>query len=297
MGPTDARHLDAKLWILYFDRQGIIQSDGINLLGDLPRFLVLLLAFQRFDLEDWGVVTALNPKAELVHNPDPPVPQDMEGQHRYPARGEDGTRELHRSRTLRAATPQDCVLDVAEHLDLAFEDPAYALDTLKIQTDELPSYRPQCLAGRATTVVDGRPVTMKDNSSTQQIVCKIYHPEAARENEGGVIRHIYEQLGRGNDPDMRKHLPTMLLCGDVRGSLTNRVRSFVGISWKGHRTTWLIVFVKLREITELTGEKFIKAWLEIVKCESRPICPGSSNNQISFTRRSRLPLEYRRGAR
>ena len=273
MSCTDVHHLDAKLWVLYFDRQGIIQSDGINLIGDLPRFLVLLLAFQRFDLEDWGVVTALNPKAELVHNPNPPVPQDMEAQHRYPTRGDDGNREIHRSRALRAVIPKDCVLDVAERLDVVFKDTTYALDTLRIQTDELPSYRPQCLAGRATTVVDGRPVKTKDDSSEQQVVCKIYHPEAARENEGKVIRHIYKQVEMGNDPDMTKHLPTMLLCGDIRGSLTNRVRSFLGISWKGHRTMRLIVFVKLREITELTGENFIKAWLEIVKCKSRSIYP------------------------
>lgn len=269
---TDACYLDAKLWIFYFDRQGIIQSDGINLLADLPRFLVLLLAFQRFDLEDWGVVTALNPKAKLVHNPNPPVPQDMEAQHKYPTRGDDRTREIHRSRPLRAATPKDCVLNVAEHLDLAFEDQTYALDTLKIQTDELPSYRPQCLAGRATTVVDGRPVKTKDNGSEKQVVCKIYHPEVARQNEGRVIQHIYDKVAGGKDQDMRKHLPTMLLCGDIRGSLTNRVRSFVGISWKGHRTMRLILFVKLREITELTGENFIKAWLEIVRCESHSIC-------------------------
>jgi hypothetical protein len=269
---TDARNLDAQLWILYFDRQGIVQSDGIHLIQDLPRFMVLLLAFQRFDLEDWGVVTALNPKAELVHNPNPPVPQDMEGQRRNPTRADDKARENHRLRAIRAATPKDCVLDVAKHLDLASKDDTYALDTLKIHTDELPSYRPQCLAGRATTVVNGRPVKVKDNSSETQVVCKIYHPEVARENEGDVIQHIYKKVAK--DPDMRKHLPTMLLCGDIRASLTNRVRSFLGISWKGHRTMRLIVFIKLQEITELTGEKFIKAWLEIVKCEFRSICPG-----------------------
>ena len=273
MDSTDMRCLDTKLWILYFDRQGIIQSDGINLIQDLPRFLVLLLAFQRFDLEDWGVVTALNPKAELVHNPNPPVPQEMEAQHRYPTRGDD-RREIHRLRAVRETTPKDCVVDVAKHLDLAFKDQAYALDMLRIQADELPSYMPQCLAGRATTVVDGRPVKTKDNSSEKQVVCKIYHPEVARENEGKVIQLIYEKVEGGGDQDMRKHLPTMLLCGDIRGSFTNRVRSFLGISWKGYRTMRLIVFVKLREIMELTGEKFIKAWLEIVKCEPRSICPG-----------------------
>ena len=35
----------------------------------------------------------------------------------------------------------------------------------------------------------------------------------------------------------------------------------------------LIVFVKLQEIKELAGKRFIKAWLKIVKCEFHLICP------------------------
>jgi hypothetical protein len=40
--------------IRYYDRQGIIQSSGINFIQDLPQFMVLLYALQRFELEDWG---------------------------------------------------------------------------------------------------------------------------------------------------------------------------------------------------------------------------------------------------
>ena len=40
--------------ILYYDRQGGTQSYGLNILKSLPHFLVLLLAFQRLDLEGWG---------------------------------------------------------------------------------------------------------------------------------------------------------------------------------------------------------------------------------------------------
>lgn len=38
----------------YYDRQGIIQVGGLNFVQDLPRFLVLLYALQRFNLSDWG---------------------------------------------------------------------------------------------------------------------------------------------------------------------------------------------------------------------------------------------------
>ena len=108
----------------------------------------------------------------------------MKGQHRYPTRGKDRAREIHRFGMLRVTMLKDCVLDVVEHLDLAFEDQAYAFNMLRIQTNELPSYRSQCLAGCTTTIVDGRPVTMKDKSSEEQVqvVCKIYHSEAMRKN-------------------------------------------------------------------------------------------------------------------
>ncbi|KAG2070795.1 hypothetical protein BDR04DRAFT_1053775 [Suillus decipiens] len=46
--------VDDIVWIWYYDRQGTIQSSGINFIQDLPRFMVLLFALQRFEFEDWG---------------------------------------------------------------------------------------------------------------------------------------------------------------------------------------------------------------------------------------------------
>ncbi|KAG2032582.1 hypothetical protein BDR03DRAFT_926566 [Suillus americanus] len=46
--------IDDVMWIWYYDRQGIIQCSGINFIQDLPRFMVLLYALQRFDLHGWG---------------------------------------------------------------------------------------------------------------------------------------------------------------------------------------------------------------------------------------------------
>ncbi|KAG2071116.1 hypothetical protein BDR04DRAFT_523485 [Suillus decipiens] len=46
--------VDNVMWIWYYDRQGTIQSSGINFIEDLPRFMVLLYALQRFRPEDQG---------------------------------------------------------------------------------------------------------------------------------------------------------------------------------------------------------------------------------------------------
>ncbi|KAG1718980.1 uncharacterized protein EDB91DRAFT_502776 [Suillus paluster] len=45
---------DNVVWVRYHDRQGISQCSGIDFIEDLPRFIVLFYAFQRFKLEDWG---------------------------------------------------------------------------------------------------------------------------------------------------------------------------------------------------------------------------------------------------
>ncbi|CAE6439335.1 unnamed protein product, partial [Rhizoctonia solani] len=79
--------IDAMLWIWWFDRQGAIQSSGINFIEDLPRFMVLLFAIQRFDLDDWGFDEALDPSVALRHSsPDIPTTQTVE----YEVDGKDG---------------------------------------------------------------------------------------------------------------------------------------------------------------------------------------------------------------
>jgi hypothetical protein len=46
--------LEDVAWVWCYDRQGIIQYSGINFIQDLPRFMVLLYALQRFSLADWS---------------------------------------------------------------------------------------------------------------------------------------------------------------------------------------------------------------------------------------------------
>ncbi|KAG1895317.1 uncharacterized protein F5891DRAFT_1151743 [Suillus fuscotomentosus] len=46
--------IDDVIWTWYYDRQGTVQSSGINFMQDLPRFMMLLYALQRFNVHDWG---------------------------------------------------------------------------------------------------------------------------------------------------------------------------------------------------------------------------------------------------
>lgn len=63
---------DEILWIWCFDRQGSIQTTGINFVDDFPSFLVLLYAFQRLTLEQFGLNPRLDDRVRHMHScPDP----------------------------------------------------------------------------------------------------------------------------------------------------------------------------------------------------------------------------------
>ena len=65
---------DDKLNVWYYDTEGVIRSSAINFMTDLPYFLALLLAFQRFDDSAWGICSAMNQTNSEVtvkmHGPD-----------------------------------------------------------------------------------------------------------------------------------------------------------------------------------------------------------------------------------
>ncbi|KAG1796268.1 uncharacterized protein HD556DRAFT_1526312 [Suillus plorans] len=51
--------VDDVIWTWYYDRQGTVQSSGINVIQDLPRFMVLLCALRRFKDKELGRVDLL----------------------------------------------------------------------------------------------------------------------------------------------------------------------------------------------------------------------------------------------
>lgn len=51
---------DDVAWIWYFDRQGAIQTTGINFIQELPYLAALLFAFQRFSLRNWLLLVGIH---------------------------------------------------------------------------------------------------------------------------------------------------------------------------------------------------------------------------------------------
>ncbi|KAF8881295.1 hypothetical protein CPB84DRAFT_1735245 [Gymnopilus junonius] len=263
---------DCYLWVCYYDRQGIVQSGGISLFYDFPRFLVLLLAFQRFSIKDWGIIPDLNPAAVEQHH------QESKNGKKVPYKDADDYPPSPLSFTLNKVLVQS--YDFAKTWQKLGEDDVGKFSRVVLNTDEFLSYQPHCLGGRATAVVSATGYSENDENETQ-MVCKVYHPEVQRRHEGLTMEVIYrmteedrleaeqdERRGNLGIPSMFNYLPKFYFYGDVEGTSTQRVRSMVRRRWKGHRTMRIIGMKRLKKITTLKGWEFVKAWLEGVVCHS-----------------------------
>ena len=233
----------------------MLQLDGIDFIRDLPRFLVLLFAFQRFELIDWGVITELNPGAVLAHNPNPTISTDKRQ-----------SRSARLKLDARAKEVPTCTLETR------FFDPdsigGQACDdwnNIEIDFNDWLSHKPHCLGGRATAVLGS---SNPDDARHGDLACKISFPEIARENEGEIIEGLRREIEEdGETRDLSKHLPDVLMYGDMGRYGTQRIRSLLKIPIEGCRTLRVLVSKKMSPLTCLAGSQFVKAWLEVVKCK------------------------------
>ncbi|ETW83439.1 hypothetical protein HETIRDRAFT_426692 [Heterobasidion irregulare TC 32-1] len=62
---------DDVMWIWWCNRQGAIQTEGIDFVHDLPHFLILLFALQRFELDNWWFNISLDQQPHAIHSSDP----------------------------------------------------------------------------------------------------------------------------------------------------------------------------------------------------------------------------------
>ena len=238
------------MWVWYYDRQGVIQSNGIDFVKDLPRFLVLLLAFQRFELLDWGVITELNPGATQAHKDEFDLPRGRAAQ-RFNTYYEQRQKEV----SMCTLNKEDFDSNSMGGLDLQ--------DFKKIDIDlkDWLSHKPHCLGGRATAVLGA-----SDPRAQDKLACKISFPEAARENEGKIIDNLHRDIKGGKMPYLSKHLPEVQIYGDMSRYGTQRIRSLLKLSIEGYRTLRVLVSKELAPVTSVAGEGFVKAWLEVVRC-------------------------------
>ncbi|KAF8484070.1 hypothetical protein DFH94DRAFT_338639 [Russula ochroleuca] len=225
--------VDHEAFVWWYDNKGAIQSYGIDFINDLPHFLVLLLCFERFTPEDWGVVSRF---------------------HFSPQEAGD-----HCQLTFPSGPEIDITLDNKIHGHYGIK-------------------------GRATQVLGATSVSIdprneKKSLEGQELVVKVYWPEATRAGEAEIITKAVEIAG-GSD-DVKGHLPDLIFSHDFGQYSTNVIRKAFGIETEGHRVLRIILFRRLYPITDLTEDKFWNAFWDCFRCHHRLWLGGVQHNDIS----------------
>ncbi|TFY79034.1 hypothetical protein EWM64_g4979 [Hericium alpestre] len=221
-------------WIWWYDRTGAIQSEGINFVQDLPRFIVLLFAFQRFTLENWGINVTMDPGAKIRHT----ISQGT-GQGGKSSGKNQAARTTDKKRIERAKP-------VYLPFELIFRESEVVIT---VDPNDV-IYSSYALVGRATRVLG-------DRTSEFKILEQIMkHAQADTEN---VMGHVPEALystdilGPGDSIRKSEHVTVTDIWGSVKECSVRVLRA--------------TVFRRLEPITNLTsGEEFMKAWFQCVKC-------------------------------
>jgi hypothetical protein len=242
---------DEKVWLWWYDRQGPLQVAAIDLIRELPRFLVLLLCMQRFGLDDWGFVPHLDPLAVKMHRPPPPPP------------------------------PQEQASPSAVQIK-------YDHCTITLTSDITVQHF--CLTGRGTSTAlvdklqpepDSHPLEMPPwatGPDTGKFHLKLAWIDTSRESEAEILRTLRQRLENSPDIDRDKrisnHLPWIVASKD-HGIFTGTIRETFnfdplrdGETIVGSRVLRSIVAEMLHPVTELSPEAYYRAHLDIAGCLS-----------------------------
>ncbi|CAE7076335.1 unnamed protein product [Rhizoctonia solani] len=285
--------IDSTLWVWWHDRQGAIESTGIDFVQDLPYLLVLLLALGRFTLADWGFNEALDtsilPRHGLAKdlslgsaksNPPSLVPTDRNqqglpgnSQSRQKKAIDDAARHPspRKGKKRSASNRQRKPHGEDQEPGIQFQTTTELIinPKLKIRYNSPvlhPVHAPFCSKGRATTafgVTDALDMaTNSDNSAPY--VAKVYWPHHGRRKEEDMIEDA-----RRVDKSLHNHLPETVGSYDIDPIGTLRIRTELGIHTRSPcqpRGLRIVIFVRLMCITDLKGDEFMIALVECMRC-------------------------------
>lgn len=130
------------------------------------------------------------------------------------------------------------------------------------------------LKGRATNVF---PVTSaklsKDDPEIAKdgMVAKVFWAEEQRTSEPDILKKVYEIAEKQND--VKGHVPHLLWHHKFKDP-TSKIREALGVPEpaKGSRVLYILVFRKLKPITELKGTEFFEAWRQCIMCMWLIVC-------------------------
>ena len=207
----------------------------IDLVDDLPNFLLLLLILQRFDDAKW-VCFAECPQSRV---------------------------KIDRRRDLLTASftaGEGAVQETT--IDFYPEDHAIRLQK------KLVGRCTSVIGGRRGPAPDPtHPDDRRELRDGNDVVVKIYWPEEVRASEVDILKKA-EEYGRKNDL-IKKHIPEIVCHRDPNFpcSSTKTIRQFLGLPTDGCRRLRIIEFRRLQPITKLKEKEMLAAYLECFFCK------------------------------
>ena len=84
--------------------------------------------------------------------------------------------------------------------------------------------------------------------------------------DGLILEEVHNNaIGKA---EVKDHIPDVIWSHKFEGTSTAKIRDALGIddAQGGNRVLCIIVFRKLRPITELSGDEFLRAWWHAVVC-------------------------------
>ncbi|KAF8121044.1 hypothetical protein EV363DRAFT_1366958, partial [Boletus edulis] len=120
------------------------------------------------------------------------------------------------------------------------------------------------LNGRATNLFSVKSDDLTDPEDARELVVKVFWAEATRTSEPEILKRVHD-IGKDNE-FAKGHVPDVLWYKAFKDASTDKFRERLGLKTEGARVLYMIIFRKLRPITELTGRDFLHAWWETVQC-------------------------------
>jgi len=230
----NSKVLDDVLWVWWFDRQGAIQSEGVNMVQNLPYVLLLVLVMQRFTLEDWGINTKMFFEVKNVYY------SDLDDRGQIP--------------------PQ-----IPRH----FKTSTQNKDFYFYPGSDQIIHHYYSLTGRGTSVY--RCIQVDGCGEQTEVALKTSWSEVTRDTEDRIIAKAKELAG--TDPDVEHHLPDVLGAVHFDAYNTRSIRDILDVDWGGRpetngRSLLFLLLGLLRPLLSSPPEDVLRIWFEVVKCTS-----------------------------
>ncbi|KAK0207155.1 hypothetical protein DFS33DRAFT_647844 [Desarmillaria ectypa] len=310
---------DNMLSLRWYDTEGCIVTQPIDIIGQLPLFVVMVIMLQRFDAAMWGLSDIRI--SQTTENG--PVPFYLESDKaKRPLFQLVGRRTFGADAWLSddakisppplvsvtsvpsAATSH--VLDGSEQ-SIAPQGPHDALSNTHIATSMPPSpgstptlpkkwcsnylnasNTPQNTPS-SFPVLQQSPLSILPNTpdstrKPQPLFFKAAWPENSQDREPQIIA---EAISRANQylgefkAYVIEHIPTVVGWQEVKYTSTTIIRQLAGLHAEHSRTLLWMVSHKLHPITDCDGQDFWKAFWELIRCHYLLWCIGVAHGDIS----------------